>query len=136
MTDISLTAANVLAGSGSVAEHGTAGATITAGQLVYLDSATSKFLLADSNSATQAARTPRGIALNGAANNQPLAILKRGPITIGGTLVAGVAYYLSDTPGGLAPVADVGSGEYSVIIGIATSTTVLDVSIQASGVSL
>lgn len=136
MTDISITAANVVAGAGSNVEHGTAGTTITAGQLVYRDSSTSKYGLSDSNSATAAVREVRGIALNGAALNQPLAILRSGPITIGGTLTAGVAYYLSDSPGGLCPVADVGSGEYSVLVGIATSTSVLDVNIQASGVAL
>jgi hypothetical protein len=136
MTDIVITPANVLSGSGAGTEHSTAGATVTAGQLVYRDQATGRCPLADSNSATPAARTPRGFALNGAANGQPLAIHKEGPITVGGTLVPGVAYYLSDTPGGLCPVADVGAGEYSCLIGIATSATVLDVSIQPSNVAL
>ncbi|MEG3153002.1 hypothetical protein U1769_24175 [Sphingomonas sp. ZT3P38] len=136
MVDISITAANVLSGAGGVTENGTAGATSTAGQLVYRDHATGRYVLADSNSATAAARVPRGFSLNGAANGQPLAIHKEGPITVGGTLVPGVAYYLSDTPGGLCPVADVGSGEYSCLIGIALSATVLDVNIQPSGVAL
>lgn len=136
MTDISITAANVVAGEGSTVEHGAAGVAITAGQIVYRDPTTKKYLLADSNSATVAARTPRGFALNGAAANQPLGVLTAGPITVGGTLTAGVAYYLSDTAGGLCPVADVGSGEYSSIMGIATSTTVLNVDIQSSGVAL
>lgn len=136
MADISITAANVAAGSGSSVDHGTAGATITAGQVVYKDDATGKYLLADSNSATAEARDPDGFALNSASTNQPLAVLKGGPLTIGGTLTAGVAYYLSDTPGGVCPVADVGSGEYSVLLGMATSTSVLDVDIQPSGVAL
>jgi hypothetical protein len=136
MADITITAANVVAGSGATIEHGTAGATITAGQTVYRDSATNKYLLADSNSATVAARSPRGIALNGGANGQTMAILREGPVTIGGTLTAGVTYYQSDTPGGICPVADVGSGEYSVILGMATSAAILAVDIQASGVAL
>lgn len=136
MSDISITAANVVAGSDAVVEHGLAGATVTAGQWVYLDSATGKYLLADSNSATAAARTPRGVALNGAADGQPLAIAKGGSVTIGGTLTAGVAYYMSDTPGGMCPVADVGSGEYATVLGVATSATVLKIDIQASGVAL
>lgn len=135
MADLSITAANVLKDNGAETEHGTAGAAVSAGQTVYRD-ANGKYQLADSNSATVAARTPRGITLHAAAANQPLAIHKEGPITIGATLTAGVAYYQSDTPGGICPVADVGSGEYSTIIGIATSTSVLDVSIQASGAAL
>jgi len=110
--------------------------TITAGQTGYLDTADGKWKLADNNSATAAVRTPGGIALNGASNGQPLAVLTQGPITIGAALTAGVAYYLSDTPGGICPVADLGAGEYPTVIGIASSTTVLKVSINSAGVAL
>jgi hypothetical protein len=135
MADISITAANVVPGSDAVRESGTAGATITAGQLVYLDTSDMKYKLADSNGAA-ALRVPNGIALNGASNGQPLVIQKGGDITIGGTLTAGIPYFLSDTPGGLCPLPDIGTGEYSCIIGIAKSTSVLAVNIQPSGVAL
>jgi hypothetical protein len=135
MADISITAANVVPGSDAVRESGTAGATITAGQLVYLDTSDMKFKLADSNGAA-ALRVPNGIALNGASNGQPLSVQKGGDITIGGTLTAGIPYFLSDTPGGLCPLPDIGAGEFSCIIGIAKSTSVLAVNIQPSGVSL
>ncbi|MGE4321930.1 MAG: hypothetical protein AB7E60_02750 [Sphingobium sp.] len=136
MADLTITAANVVSGAGGILEHGVAGAVITAGQIVYLDRATRKYLLADNNSATLAARSPRGIALNGAASGQPLAVHTGGPITIGATLTAGTAYYLSDTPGGICPVADLASGENAVLLGMSTSTTVLNVDIQNSGVTL
>lgn len=136
MADISITAASVLAGSGATTENGNLGATVTAGQAVYKDSADGLWKLADSNSATVAARTPQGIALNGGATGQPVRVLREGNITIGGTLTAGVAYYLSDTPGGICPIADVGSGEYSTVLGIATTTAILAVKIQSSGVAL
>jgi hypothetical protein len=135
MADISITAANVVAGSDAVRESGTAGATVTAGQLVYLDTSDMKYKLADSNGAA-ALRVPNGIALNGASNGQPLSVQKGGDITIGGTLTAGIPYFLSDTPGGLCPLPDIGTGEYSCIIGIAKSTSVLAVNIQPSGVAL
>lgn len=134
MADLSITAANVAAGAGAQIDAGTAGATITAGQAVYLDSTTKKYLLADSNGT--GTRTPSGFALNGASNNQPLSVLRSGPITIGATLAPGTAYYLSDTPGGVCPVADVASGENVVLLGLATSASVLKVDIQASGVTL
>lgn len=134
MTDISITAANVVAGSNAVTENGFAGAAITAGQAVYRDTA-GLYQLADSNGAA-ALRVPRGIALNSAGANQPLAIQRQGDITIGATLTAGVTYYLSDTPGGICPLADVGSGEYACIVGIAKSTTVLAIGINASGATL
>lgn len=136
MADLTITAANVLAGAGAAVSRGVAGATVTAGQSVYLDTADGKWKLADNNSATAAVRTPGGIALNGASNGQPLAVLTEGPITIGAALTAGVAYYLSDTPGGICPVADLGAGEYPTVIGIASSTTVLKVAINSAGVAL
>lgn len=136
MADLSITAANVLAGSGATTENGTAGAAVTAGQVIYKDATTGKFLLADNNSVTAGARSPYGIALHAAAANQPLAIIRKGPVTIGATLTAGTAYYLSDTPGGICPVADLASGENVVLIGLAASTTVLNVAIQTPGVTL
>jgi hypothetical protein len=136
MSDLSITAANVLAGSGARTVDGTAGASVTAGQVVYLDSATNTYKLADCDSATAAVRSPDGIALHAAASGQPLEVLTRGPITIGATMTAGVAYYLSPNAGGICPVADVLSGDYPTIVGIATSTTVLDVLFHESGVAL
>jgi hypothetical protein len=136
MADLSITAANVLAGSGARTVNGTAGATITAGQVVYKDTADSKYKLADSNSATAAVRGSVGVSLNGAANGQPLRIAAEGPVTIGATMVAGTVYALSETPGGIQPVADLASGEEPVILGVATSTTVLELDIADSGVTL
>lgn len=136
MADLVITAANVVAGSGASIKHGTAGAAITAGQQLYLDAATDTWKLADSNSATVAARTPSATALHAAAAGQPVTVLTGGPVTIGATLTPGVGYYLSDTPGGICPVADVGAGEVSTLIGFATSTTVLNVKYQSSGVTL
>lgn len=136
MADLTITAASVIMGTGASIKHGTAGATITAGQQLYLDTATDTWKLADSNSATAAVRVPSATALHASLAGQPITVLTGGPITIGATLTAGVAYYLSDTPGGICPVADVGSGEYVTIIGIATSTTVLDVDYTSSGVAL
>lgn len=136
MTDISITAANVVADSTASRVTGTAGETLAAGKAVYKSSTTNKWMLADSNSATAEARHATGIALCGSALNQPVTVLTSGLVTIGGTLVAGVAYYLSDTAGGICPVADVGSGEYVCLLGLATTTAILSVSIQFPNVSL
>ncbi len=137
MTDISITAANVAAGSNALTVHGTAGEAITAGQVVYQAATSKKWLLADNDSATTEVRQAEGIALNTAgADGQPITVQKSGLITVGGTLTAGTAYYLSGSPGGIAPLADVGSGDYVVLLGLATSTTVLDLDIQYSGVAL
>lgn len=136
MADLTITAANVVSGSGARVAHGTAGATLTAGQVVYLDTATSTYKLADNNSATAAVRSPSGIALNAAASGQPVAVHQSGPITIGATVTGGVAYYLSDTPGGICPVADLATGEYPTVLGIATSASVLKIAILESEFAL
>lgn len=136
MADLTLTAASVLPGSNATTRLGTAGATITAGQPVYLDSATSTYKLADTDSATSAVRSPVGFALGGASAGQPLVVQTDGDITLGAVLTAGVAYYLSGNAGGICPVADVASGDYPVILGIAKSTSVLAIKIVEAGVAI
>ncbi|RAS16124.1 hypothetical protein [Ensifer adhaerens] len=136
MADISVTPSAVVAGANSAQDHGTAGETITAGKAVYKSATTKKWMLADSNSATAAARQAGGIALNGASDGQPITVHKSGDLTVGAVLTAGQAVYLSDTAGGLCLLADVGAGEYVCLIGLAKSTSVLAVDIQFPGVSL
>lgn len=137
MADLSITAANVLKGSNAVVEHGIAGETIVAGKVVYREAATGKYKLADNNGASAAVREPRGIALNGGGDGQPLAIARSGDVALGAVLTAGVAYYLSDTAGGIVPVADIDTaGMYFVLLGLAKSTTVLGLDIQASGAAV
>ena len=136
MADITITPANVvISGTGQNRTSGTAGATILAGQAVYLDPTVKKFLLADSNSATVAARTPTGIAMHGASLNQPLAVMTSGDVTIGATLTVNTPYFLSDTPGGICPIADIGVGEFCCQVGLSKSTTVMTIMIKATGVS-
>lgn len=137
MADLTITAASVLAGTNAEIVRGNAGATITAGQAVYLDTAsTGEWLLADSDSATVIARGSArfGIALNGAADGQPLAVQVSGDITIGATMTAGTTLYLSDAPGGICPIADLATGDYITLVGVAMSTTVLRIDPLYSGV--
>lgn len=138
MTDLTITAASVLKGSNATTEQGIAGATITAGQVVYHDQTTTgKWLLADADAASAAVRGSGklGIALNGAADGQPLQVLRSGDITIGATMTAGAVYHLSATAGGIAPVADLTTGDYYVLLGVASSTSVLKFAPQYSGVA-
>ena len=136
MADLSITATSVVQGSNAVTEAGLAGAAITTGQVVYRDETTRKFLLADTDSATAATRRPLGIALNGAALNQPVVVQKAGDVTIGAALTAGVVYYLSGTAGGICPAADLASGDYPCVIGMAKTTAVLTIDIQTTGAVL
>jgi hypothetical protein len=120
MADITVTAAQVGLVFPEKAEvyDFIAAATITAGQVVYQDSA-GKANLADANgSGTVQAR---GIALNGGGAGQAISVLKKGHVY--GFTVSGVAYddpvYLSNTAGALADAA----GGTSVICGRVVSLT-------------
>jgi len=136
VTDVSLTAASVVAGNTATIVRGIAAASITAGQILYLDPTTGKYGLADTDSATAAVRTVAGVALHAAAANQPIALVTAGPVTIGATIAAGVFYYASGTAGGICPIGDVAPGDYPSVVGYGLSTTVLQVDINNSGVVL
>jgi hypothetical protein len=137
MVDLTITAANVLASGQAVKETGVAGATITAGQTVYKEAGTGLFKLSDSNDAVVEKKAVYGIALHGSLTGQPLTIVRSDPAFIpGATMTLGTAYYLSETPGGIQPVADLGAGEQIVLLGIATSTTVLNLQPFNPGASL
>lgn len=135
MADISVTAANVLPGTSAITKTGTAGATITAGQSVYLDSATSTYKLADSNGATAAIAAVAGIALNGARSGQRIDIQTGGNITAGGTVAIGVVYCQSTNAGGICPSTDVTAGQYVTVIGVGTTTANLKMNILQSGIA-
>lgn len=136
MTDISITAANVKLVSGPT-EQLPAGASFTAGQIAYREAATSKAKLADNDNVTAEVRAARGMALHGAAADQPLTLAKNGAIVdVGAVLTAGTDYYLSGTPGGICPRADVTTGDDPVRIGIAKTTSYLLIDLADPDVTL
>lgn len=130
MADLSITAANVSGGTGFLMVTGTAGATITAGQAVYLSG--TQWLLARANAAGTA--TVVGIALNNASSGQPINVLYGGIINIGATTVTGQTYALSAAnAGGIAPITDLTTGNIVSILGVATSTSAIQIVINNSG---
>lgn len=129
MTAIAITAANVVKGADAVTETGLAGATITAGQAVYRDPTSKKFLLADNNDASADIRNARGISLNSVSLNQPMTVQFGGDLTIGGTVAPGVIYCLGATAGGIIPAADLVTGNYTCVLGIGKSTSVIKVGV-------
>lgn len=134
MTDLSITAASVKAGSNASTVSGIAGASITAGQCVFRDGTTGRFALSDADGA--GTKQVTGVALNNAAADQPLQVLTAGDIIIGATLTAGTTYYASPVAGGICPLADVASGDDPIIVGIAKSTTQLMVRITDPDVTI
>lgn len=63
MADLTITAASVLAGSNATTRQGTAGATITAGQVVYFDDTTKTYKLAKSTSVLAIKIVEAGVAI-------------------------------------------------------------------------
>lgn len=136
MADISITAANVIAQGNADIKWVKAGAAIAAGEMVYREASSGKYKLADADSATQEVQETTGMALNSAADGQPLAIVTGGDVALGSVLTAGARYYLSSTPGKIQPEADLSAGEEINLIGLAKSATVLEVRITRPGVTV
>ena len=139
MADITVTAGSVVAGSGAVVIRKTAGATITAGQVVY-KATDGDYELADADVLASAGsvtdRESVGIALNGASAGQPLSVQISGTINPGATTVVGDIYRVSATAGGIASdqVDVMASGDFKTILGVGMSTSAIKMGINVSGV--
>jgi hypothetical protein len=132
--DITITATSVAKGSGATVTTYYAGETITAGQVLYLH--TDGLVYKSDSNGTSAQKAANGIALNGGATGQPVAVQTAGSITIGATVATGTIYVVSGTAGGIAPHGDLASGMETIIIGVATSTTVIALNFYDSGASV
>lgn len=132
--DLTITAASVAPSTGAQTVNGTAGATITQGQPVYLDSTTSTYKLSDNN--LSGAKSCSGIALNAASSGQPLTIQTGGAINLGATLTVGKIYVVSATAGAIAPSADLATGNDVIILGVATSSSIMQMQIFAPGATV
>lgn len=133
MADLTVTPANVVPQAGAQIEHGTYGATVTAGQAVYLNTTTGKWELADADVAASANAV--GIALNNGAINQKGSIIVGGSVAMGAILTVGTVYVVSATAGGICPDADLASGDYVTILGTPLSTSILKVQRLVTGVA-
>lgn len=136
MADVTITGP-VTVDSASFCETMTAQVAIAAGQVVYRDATNSgKANLADADASASAEAI--GIAVGSAAAGEKVVVAKNGAtITQAGTtFTRGLVYYVSVTAGGIAPVADVASGDYVTSLGIATSTSAFKINITISGVTI
>lgn len=131
MADLTQTATSVVASNRSEVrqEEGIAGATITAGMPIYKDS-TDGHKLKPAQATTLAAAAVVGIALNGGASGQPIEYVTRDPaLDVGATLGVGAVYVLSAAAaGGIAPEADITTGQFITILGVADTTGALNFS--------
>jgi hypothetical protein len=138
MADLTITATQVLPGTdseGAQFAQGLAGATITAGQVLYLEASSNTYKLADNNDTSSALAVAAGIALNGASSGQPVRLQTAGPVTIGAGAAPAVAtiYVLSATAGGIAPSADLATGNRATILGVGMATNRIQLRINSTG---
>lgn len=140
MSALSITANNVARGTDAQTATYTAGGTLTAGMLVYLDttdrdsSGNPKAKAADADAGTDLAATIAGVALNAAVSGQPVTIQYAGSYTHGGTSVLALVYILGGgTAGDINPSADLTTNWRCSVWGVATSTTVIKIGIINSG---
>lgn len=135
MAAISVTPGNVLRVDGEVVNGYLAGATITAGQAVYVDSNGVVQVLTNATSAgSGVGSSVVGVALNGGSTGQPIQILKSGgTVNIGGTAAVGKQYCAAPS-GGFIPVDDIAGTEFITTLGVGLTAANIKLGINVSGV--
>jgi len=133
MPAISITAANVLHSSSATIFTGTAGATITQGQPVYLDTVTSTYKLANALTNNPVA----GVSMVSTAANQDIVVCSRDPnFVFGGTVTTGNIILVGNTAGTLQPYEDRTTGWYVTSLGVMISTTRMNFYITGSNAAI
>jgi len=135
MADVTVVAAEVLPGTDTQYSDGILGGTVTAGQSVYFDSATSTYKAADAN-ASAAAALARGIAMNGGVTGQPVKVATGGSLDPGFTVTVGTIYIVSATAGGIAPATDLATGMYTHVLGLGITAASLKLVNATAGVAV
>jgi len=136
MAAISITAASVIASAAAThRKEYTFAATVTAGQLVYLNGSSQWALVDTDGGLGTGINDLRGIAANGGAINQPADVITDDPdFTFGGTLSNGLAIYGFTTAGAISFADIPAANAYPVLVGLAKSTTKGILRPMASGV--
>lgn len=111
-----------------------AGEAILVGQLVYRESSTLRVRLAVASSAEQAECL--GVAMSSAPTaGQAVRVQWAGDVENCATLVLGEPYFVADTAGSVMPAADLATGDYVSLVGIAKATTTLKLGLTPGGVA-
>jgi hypothetical protein len=125
MTDLVITAASVTWVGGVRPIVGQGGEAGTPGQPVYLDTTTNTYKLTDGD--LDAASVCAGILLDTMVSGRPCLIAPPGAvINIGATVTLGTVYVCSLTAGGVAPWADLSTGDYVTILFIGATSNVVE----------
>lgn len=133
MADLVVVAANVKPGSDAVTKRGIAGEAISAGESIFIATDGELELCEKDQAVADAACV--GVALNDAAALQPVEYARSGTVDMGAILAIGQTYIVGAGPGALAPEADAAAGEFTTVVGIATTANLLKLGILQSGVA-
>lgn len=136
MANLTITAANLVADYQAVIKTGTAGEALSAGDAIYADSSDSDELKMCQFDNTAAEAAAVGIVLADVIDGATVTYIVSGELAFGSILTAAVVYGLSATFGKIAPVTDLASTEYMTVLGVAKSTSTLQVRIVISGAVL
>lgn len=138
MADLAVTAASVLASAQATIrkEYNFGFASATAGLAVYLDASNLwQKIDRDAASTGNGITDLKGITLNGGGIGQPAVVCTSDPaFTPGATLTNGITIYTSDTGGGITSADIPTTGDYPTVLGVAKSTTVMNLNPVSSGV--
>lgn len=136
MAALTITAANIIKGTGSQIATNIAGETITAGMAVYIKSADNKIYKADANLSAEASGAV-GVSLHAALANQPIVYQVGGPLSFGAILTAGIIYVVgATTAGDINPSTDLATGWYTNVLGYALTTSSMQIQPINTGVAL
>lgn len=132
MADLSITATAIIPVDGHVAVSKPAASAITQGQAVF-ENSSGQWQIADADAAATCIM-PLGIALTEAtAATQPILAIVSGDLGMGAILTVNTIYTVAETAGAIQPVADLLSGDYLGVLGVATTTSNLRMLTYASG---
>lgn len=134
LSDLVITAAQVLPGTDADIYQGVAGETITAGQAVYLSNSDHRMRKASATGGTTGALV-KGIALHLTTASQPLRVQVAGTITLGAGAAPAVGqiYVLSDTAGAFCESADLASPMRATVLGVGGPSNTVILGILSSG---
>jgi hypothetical protein len=132
MADITITAANFIPSANATIIQGIAGATITRGKPLYLDTVAGTYKLLVLTSTTT--DTLAGLACEDAAAGQPLLIVTKDPaLAIGGTCASGDTIWCSNT-GLTLTQADLVTTWRIIFVGVGTASGVINFDPAKGGV--
>lgn len=135
MAAVSITPANVgIASLNTVILKGNCGETIVQGQPIYIKASDKLLYKGDANASDETA-SATGIALSGGTIGTPIAYVRKGPMKIGGTVAVGIPYCVGPVAGEIVPHSDLTTGDRVTYLGTGSSTTVIDVLVNATGIT-